>query len=102
MQRSTIAYSICRHLSENGYQWPRSWDDLKPSFDAEIGNESPWDYETLKSTVSLSFDIDGEELVVSCRDPGYDDLDAIQFENKQLDPNQHIVEYVRLMTQDRE
>ena len=51
MQRSAIAYSICRHLSENGYQWPRSWDDLKPSFDAEIGNESPWDYETLKSTV---------------------------------------------------
>ncbi|QDV25854.1 hypothetical protein [Aureliella helgolandensis] len=98
MQQNAIAYAICRHLSEHDYEWPKSWAELEPSFDLEVGQESPWTYEELRSTVSVRFDIDGPALAAQCRGASQLTLDAFRADDRipdEASPNRVIVDYIK-------
>ncbi len=98
MQQNAVAYAICRHLSEHDYEWPKSWAELKPSFDREVGQESPWTYDELQSAVYVRFDIDGPALVARCHNDSRLTLDAFSVDDRipvEASPNRVIVDYIK-------
>ncbi|WDQ15445.1 hypothetical protein [Rhodopirellula sp. P2] len=108
MQEYAVACAITHYLSTHDLQWPENWEQLEPSFVAEVGNESPWSFRELQNRVSVRFDVDQSELIACSRVANVSvNFVGIKTPDDRVNifqPNQFILDYVRfhLENADRE
>jgi hypothetical protein len=53
---------VIAYMEAHDGEWPRSWDDLRPQFDAGNGNVPGRTFREFQSRIRIDFDADPDQL----------------------------------------
>jgi len=98
---------VIGYMEAHDGKWPRSWEELRPAFDAGGGRVGGWSFEEYRSRIKIDFTADPTELrrqALSADDPTFDVVGSTlnsgtHFED---DPNWILYRYFRSHADDRE